>query len=255
MAEKIRDKKGDVICIAMNSSGYSVTTNKQKWCVKRAIPSYIETIHIPECKFRNPSDAIKSFQDQYYEACKKIKTARSKKDEYLSDANHAINSMARYIKLAKKAGVKVDMRRVGKQWKTLMAVGADFDQAANAGAMREQEIKKAIAAARKAKREQFKNDRTRLKEWIDGQHRRFYSQFFHEAYLRIKDGRVETSQGVSVSVREAKVLADRILAGKDVRGHTIEGFTVIGWNGALKIGCHTINRDEVIRISNELKNL
>lgn len=77
---------------------------------------------------------------------------------------------------------------------------------------------------------------------------------YDKDYLRIsKDGqRVETTQGVRVSVESAKKLYSLIKRGVDVRGVRIENFTVTSINGTLKIGCHNIDIDSVHKVGREL---
>jgi hypothetical protein len=66
-------------------------------------------------------------------------------------------------------------------------------------------------------------------------------------YLRIsKDGeQVETSQGIKVDTKEAKVLFSMIQSGRDIIGHKIGNYTVISMNGSLKVGCHNITKTEI----------
>ena len=75
--------------------------------------------------------------------------------------------------------------------------------------------------------------------------------WFSQTRVRLSSDKkqVETSQGACVSVKAAHVLYKMILAGKPVHGHVIDGYTVIGYNGALKIGCHEILRNEIDRFA------
>ena len=75
-----------------------------------------------------------------------------------------------------------------------------------------------------------------------------------EAYVRIsKCGNyVETSKGVRVSVREAKILYNKILKGEDIKGFKIDHYTVISINGTLKIGCHDINLENMHEVGKQL---
>lgn len=75
-----------------------------------------------------------------------------------------------------------------------------------------------------------------------------------EDYLRLSESGqyVETSQGVRVPTREAKILYDMICAGKDVKGYRINGFTVTSLNGTLTIGCHNINIESVHKVGKQL---
>lgn len=75
-----------------------------------------------------------------------------------------------------------------------------------------------------------------------------------EAFIRIsEDGRmVETTKGAKVPVEEALILYKLIKAGRDIKGHRIGYYTVIGLNGTLKIGCHNINKANMVTIGEQL---
>jgi hypothetical protein len=78
-----------------------------------------------------------------------------------------------------------------------------------------------------------------------------------EAYVRIsKDGEsIETSKGVKVPVREAKILYNKILKGEDIKGFKIDYYTVISLNGTLKIGCHSINLKNMHEVGKQLLSM
>lgn len=79
----------------------------------------------------------------------------------------------------------------------------------------------------------------------------------NDAYIRIsKCGNyVETSKGVKVSVREARVLYNKILKGEGIKGFKIDHYTVISLNGTLKIGCHNINLENMHRVGKQLLSM
>jgi len=69
-------------------------------------------------------------------------------------------------------------------------------------------------------------------------------------WIRIsQDGlTIQSSQGVSVDIEEAKLLYKLIEANRDIIGHKIGGYTVISKNGTLQIGCHHIDMDAVHKV-------
>lgn len=69
------------------------------------------------------------------------------------------------------------------------------------------------------------------------------------AMLRAEGQQVATSNGARVGFEAAKILLSAIRAGKDIKGMNVDGYTVIGINGVLKVGCHTITREEINRFS------
>ena len=120
-------------------------------------------------------------------------------------------------------------------------------------------IAKREAETEKRKKREFDKIRFELEtiesDWIKGEtNRTTYNKGnkrfdFPMIRLRLNGETVETSNYASVPVREAKILFDLIKAGKDIKGFKIGYYTVIGINGTLKIGCHTLERDEINRFS------
>jgi len=110
------------------------------------------------------------------------------------------------------------------------------------------ENKRIVAETKK----RAKDDLKRLKLNIE----KFYSYDTNNVYytnqdyvrLSIDKERVETSQGVSVDVREARILYNLIVNKKDIVGFKIKDYTVISINGTLKIGCHNINIESMNRL-------
>ena len=110
--------------------------------------------------------------------------------------------------------------------------------------------------------ERRKKEAQRQKEKLDFDIRAFLnyelnylnSYKISDAYVRIsKDGKtIETSKGVKVPVREAKILYDKIVRGEDIKGFKIDHYTVIGLNGTLKIGCHNINLENMHEVGKQL---
>lgn len=74
--------------------------------------------------------------------------------------------------------------------------------------------------------------------------------------LSLDKASVETSGGVRIEVKKAKVLYKLIEAGKDINGFKLDYYTVIGIkDNILKIGCHNIPLKEVETIGKQLIKL
>lgn len=71
------------------------------------------------------------------------------------------------------------------------------------------------------------------------------------SFLRVSnDGQcIETTQGATVTLKEGHLLYKAIQQKKDIHGWQIGSYTVIGINGVLTIGCHTIERSEIERFA------
>lgn len=74
---------------------------------------------------------------------------------------------------------------------------------------------------------------------------------FSETRCRIsKDGTdLETSLGARVPLKEARLLYKALMRGDDVRTLKVGYYTVLSFNGALRIGCHEITRNEIDRLA------
>lgn len=94
--------------------------------------------------------------------------------------------------------------------------------------------------------------RSDLEKFYNYQVGRLYG--YDTDYLRLSQcgEYVETSQGVSVSVKAAKVLYQMIQAGRQIRGHNIEGYIVRSINGTLQIGCHNIDMESVHEVGSKI---
>ncbi len=78
-----------------------------------------------------------------------------------------------------------------------------------------------------------------------------------EDFIRVsKCGKfIESSQGVEVDIKEAKILYKMIANKQDIKGHKIDNYTVIGLNGVLSIGCHKVNTDNMHTIGKKICKL
>ena len=98
-------------------------------------------------------------------------------------------------------------------------------------------------AARLKKQEELK---IKINKWRKGRQIYFYSNEIPYQLLRINDDEIETSSNATVSIKAAKLLYQMIKKGMPVHGHQIGNYTVNGYaNDILKIGCHSIHKDEI----------
>jgi hypothetical protein len=245
IAQKVRDKKGNVVFVAFNSNGYSNTTNKHKMAVRRALYQLI--IDLPNADPYRP-DVI---ADHFIAGAKSNLVASGKarianREAYKARAAANIADWHTYTALMKKAGAKP--YKLLKAQKLVLGTGGDIDLEAVKEA-EEQAMKKAVADKKKRAKLLHAAELQILEDWKAGKREELpYLQTIYDTALRIYKGNVETSRNASVSVEAAKTLWKLIEAGRDVKGHTIERYTVISMNGVLKVGCHVIERTEVERI-------
>lgn len=249
IAQKVRDKKGNVVFVAFNTNGYSNTTNKHKQIVRRAL--FQDIIHIPSADPYN----CEAFAEYCCKSAKEALVSQGRarkdwtKDGYGRKAANHIANWHTYIALMKQAGKKTC--KLSKAHKLVLGTGTvDIEKVREA---EELAIKKAIAEKRKRAKLLHEQELQAVEDWKNLKRLEIpYLQTISDTYLRINGEWVETSRNASVKLESAKTLWKLIEANKDVKGHTIDGYTVISMNGVLRVGCHVIERSEVERIGKML---
>lgn len=217
-------------CILINNKGYSVTTAKHISQITQATRQYKQY-------FTKDID-LNLVSIQIESNFKKLLNAK-KPEIYISEIVRLYNNLVSYplnTELKKDAKFKA----IDKIYKSIaspeMLIKAKEVQKSN------------VIKAKKAAANKLKQD---LKKFNSYEIDYFRSE---EDYLRISENSetVETSQGVKVSINEAKLLYTLIKNKKDIKGHKIGNYTVISINGVLTIGCHKINMDSVKKIGEKI---
>jgi hypothetical protein len=90
-----------------------------------------------------------------------------------------------------------------------------------------------------------------LEAWARGERDEVpYHAYNLPTRLRLKDGRIETSQSAQITERRARELWAALVRGANVVGAVLDNYTVNSWDGAaLRVGCHTISRAEIERMA------
>lgn len=250
LAEYITNPKKE-LAVMINDEGYSVTTSKHIRQAKWALSQY-KQFNKTETNAQNVFNQLKDY-------VKSLSTAR-KPELYVIPAQRLFDKFVEFQEWKGEPykrktfcsdfdGYSVHKNIRFNDIKKMY----DLTQKGNdPNALKEmQEAAKKAAAKRKA--EKRKAEKEARQKWIEGETRTFYSVDGEDILRMSKDGQsVETSQGVSVPRKAAKVLFDMIEQGRDIKGVKIEQYTVISINGTLKIGCHKINMDSVRTIGKQL---
>lgn len=215
--------------IMINDSGYSVTTAKHIRQVTGATRQYKQFFYT-KTNLGYIHREVKSNLD---------KLAKAKKPElYLGGIFSMWESLNEFIqfKKATKDYAKNPQYKELKKW--VKQLEGDKDKVVA-------KIKELQDRERVIKLAKFKKD---VKEFEAYELNYIHSNELD--WIRIsQDGtKVESSQGVSVSIEAARVLYKMIEAKRDIIGHRIEGYTVISVNGKLKIGCHHIDMEAVHKV-------
>ncbi|HEY6143787.1 MAG TPA: hypothetical protein VIV55_10285 [Flavobacterium sp.] len=232
LGEFVENKKGEV-AIIIDDSGYSQTTSKHISLMRVATRQYMQ--------FNRTQIDLNKVFNAITENVRLLQTAR-KKEKYIDPSIYLFEKLNEYIKWSNKAEIKkFDLY---KKIVELMKVinGGDFEKyLADAKKRRLAELKKT---------EKLRLERLKIQIEKFHNYEGNYITETEEDFLRLsKNGElVETSQGVKVSIKEAKILYSMIVAKKDIVGFKISDYTVISINGTLKIGCHKINMESVHKV-------
>jgi hypothetical protein len=224
------------LAVIINDRGYSSTTSGHISTVTGATSQYKQffTMNIEPSYVLNTLETLAN------------KLQRAKKPGmYISEAERLY---AKFHEFQNWYGVSNDIERLEK----IESIITVFRGSSYTEYMVKQAeiIKQAEAKKLKEARKRFKIE---LKEFFEYK-RDYIHGRIDEDYIRISsDGwYIETSQRVSVPIKEARVLYQLIKSGHDIKGFNISGYTVIGLNGVLRIGCHKINKKNMAEIGEKI---
>jgi len=238
LAEFIKNDSGNE-AILINDIGYSVTTAKHINEVRQATRQY-KQFFVLSTDPRKVINQLELLAD---------KLSRARKPElYISDAENLFSKFEEFQVWRGETNDKENLLKIREIINVFR--GADYTDYLNKKA-------KLIKQAELLKiREAKKQFRKELKEFFA--YKRNYIYYgIGEDYCRISEDKqfIETSQRVSVPIKEAKILYLLIKNGKDIKGHNISGYTVISLNGVLEIGCHKINVKNMTEIGEKILSM
>ena len=222
--------------ILINDKGYSVTTSKHISSLRYATRQY-KQFFVTETDLKIVHYSVNTLYKKWIKA--------RKPELYLGEINRLFNKLNEYIEYR-----KLKVKR-SSEYKSIAKI---YNLVNN-------DTKVDLEQFRK---EQKRNEQQRQRKELNKKLDLFYSYKTNfvrigqnEDYLRLSycSEYVETTQGVKVPIKEAKILYKMILDGKDIKGYKIGYYTVIGLNGVLKIGCHKINKKSMHEIGQKLLKL
>ena len=270
IAERFETITGDTVYL-FNAFSNSPTTNKQRNCVEHAIPYRDTLIVVPylggELNHQNNInwliEKIKHFLN------KSIAPRTRNREEYAQTAQNYFEDFKTYVNTftnvrnpynARKRLLKLsDLTKAQRELydsETLEAFNGSVSQVLKSAETRK---KRALTAQRKR---ELKKHLEAVKKWKSGKLNRFYTKF-GEDYLRLSEDKkeVETSQGIKISLPQAKAIY-LIIKRTVAKGETVkpENLTVnhtykvseIAKDGNLTVGCHFIKYPEIQEIAKAL---
>ena len=231
----------------MTTRGYSPTTSKHLFEVRRAIHGKTVYCHNPRgFATDNREKAVNEIEEEIL-ASQRPRIRQVTRDRHMAEAARLIKQFNDYLE------VLPEKERICPPIPELQ--GTSKEQAERIKQVREEEERRRAEARRKAEEERNRRAEEALQEWLAGSDRRPYH--YGPARLRIKDDMIETSHGAEVPVSHAKRLWPMIVDSHEKQstycpGHQIRVgvYTLFKIEkGDLRIGCHEIEYSELLRIA------
>jgi hypothetical protein len=238
LGEFITNKKQN-LAIIINDKGYSSTTSQHISELTQATRQYKQ--------FFTTQTDVNIVLQTIENNVKKLQNAR-KKELYILPSLSLFDKLNEFINWTNNTSIKKDTRY--KKIVSLIKI-------LNGGNYSEYLKKEATRIKNEAKKEAIKQKAILDKNILDFKNHELNRIYNSETdYLRLSLDlqNVETSQGVKVTIKEAKNLYRMILDGKDIKGVQISNYTVISINGTLKIGCHNININSMHEVGQMILN-
>lgn len=259
LAARIYNKRGKTFAL-VNADRYSVTTAKHLGCIRgslRGLMPYFSVASVDDLQAAvKELDAAAKARIEL--ACKRSKIESTKEiGQEMRAIREAYQKATELRTLLGKAELwpkAADLERAQKHLLFRLRRYKELNTP-------EQQVRRAKERAKRAEAKQRALEiklAERIQEFRAGKYYADTLRGLQYDLLRKKEqGEIETSRGVSVSEREAKLLYCRLTKGKDVKGIQVGGYTCIGVtplpNGdrAVKIGCHNILLSEARQVLGE----
>lgn len=235
--------------VLMRNWPYSSATSRHLSHVASAIPDYVNIIYCYDPG--NIDDSVNDFVNTIKESYNTFEKKRNKVYAYQENTN-AYSDLEKLCKVMDRNIPDITHYLIGNESVYVRMIEEEEKRAEELQEKREQKERE-----RQAKIQEFlQSDKARQLQdnWRNGEgdYSAYYNhselgtiRLFNYPALRLKDNQVQTSMGATVDVRPAKILLHKIRNGEDIKGFQLNYYTVIGMNGALKIGCHEIPREEI----------
>ena len=198
--------------ILINDKGYSMTTSKHIYSLREATSQYK--------RFYTTENNLDLVHAEIKETLIKIPKARTNKAIYLKRILYLFEKLNEYL-IYTKTKTKVSKLKEYKELKKIVA-RLETDK--------EKILLEVAEQNKKRYQKQLEKNKENIKLWRNHESISDSLWGLKNSLLRLsKDSaNVETSKGVKIEVKKAKVLYKLIEAGKDIKGFKLDYYTVIG---------------------------
>lgn len=236
--------KNSEIAIILNNASYSSSTRKHQSCLWQATRQYKQISSSHYWK----SQIIPKLEEN------RIKLSKARKPEiYINDSTYIINQ---YKENCNWFGETCDAEIL--EYENIFNIENYKQELLKFDAKKLEQYEKRKIEDEKRRKKALKLAKIKLEEDVV----KFYNyeisyirnNFNNHDYCRLNLDKtiVETSQGVTVPIREAKILYNKILKFENIHGFRIGNYIVDSINGVLKVGCHNIVIDSVHKVGQQL---
>jgi hypothetical protein len=249
-----RKHNGETVCL-FTEREYSVTTSGHKSIVRQALNSDIvfnvvemtdgtvrgdkwSSIHAKEAHRKNLANML----EQYEEAL--VKHARARKYDYTELAENWLLQAKKYTQYFKCTSMLPSKYDWVKDDAKFQEACTEIEQLAHEAADRREE----------AERREAERNKEAVQDWLVGKRQSIIGLNTRTHYLRVREGQIETSLGVKVPMREARVLFQFVVGCMRKQEAWVSNgqtMTIGGWsvnrieaNGTLRAGCHLIKFEQ-----------
>lgn len=211
--------------VFVNSNGYSMTTAKHKNLVLGSIPDGIKVFKVPFVNNQFTTEILPDVIEEMLNDCL----------DYLKKQINAKTYFGYYCQAAQ---IFDDIKEITALFGIECPEKPENWENASEKSKKLMTVFEFQKKQRQIKREQ--KDLEKLEKWKKGEYNG--NLFNVPIHFRIKNGKVETTKGASVSLSSAKEFLAKMNKGLDLIGEKIEGFTCLKKdNEFIQIGCHKIS--------------
>ena len=211
---------------------YSNTTAKHIGITGNAC-SHLEKIYVPFPDDNADKNVVSLLQEAQI-ALSGI--AKAKKPQiYVDKANYFLNLIDVLVDL-------FDYHDMDNEIAAIRAVTSKDEYAK----LTAEQAERARIREEERERKRLLDHQENVSKWLNGESHVLYSRIDHRDYLRLSGDVIETSQGIKMSIQEARVLQSVIKADRLKMGDKVLDFTVIEVSDRVRIGCHTFPKEYLI---------